>query len=228
MKSIAFTLLLALSQTLVALTVDDDAVQDCQNQTIALQRLNCYDNLLNAPIHPVEIPKPPVPRTITIIDHINIQEQQRTPEDDPLLLNSQMEDADSGQQQVIITTPALGAIGIRPILAISCQRNITQLRIVLPEPIKSHTIINVTLLDETNQPRIQAPWRVSGTGRIITTGRGMDSIHTIRALLRTQHIQLQSDQPLLDGLRFDLTGLTEQLPVLASACHWNPRGSIQP
>lgn len=222
MKPIILTLCMAFSHNLFALTLDDAAVADCQTQTIALQRLNCYDTLFQAPVHLVEIPKPPTSRKITILDHIHTQERQRTAEDEPLLLNSQLEHADSGQQQVIISTPAIGAIGIRPILAISCQRNITQLQIVLPKPINL-PIIKLILRDETGTIRIQAPWRVSSTGRIVAAGRGMDSIESIRALQGIQYIQLQSNQPILDGLRFELTGLAGKLPTLATACHWNPR-----
>jgi len=227
MPSILFTLLLTLSQALFALTLNQTAITQCQNKTIALQRLNCYDALFNAPIHPVAIPKPPAPRKITIIDHIYTQEQQRTPEDEPLLLNSQLEHAASGQQQVIMTTPAIGAIGVRPILAISCHRNITQLHIVLPRPL-TLPMLNLTLLDPAGKTRIQAPWRTSEAGRSIATGRGMDSIHNIRALRGAQYIQIKSNQPLLDGLRFDLTGFAKKLPILATACHWNPRAVVKP
>lgn len=219
MKPILLPILLTLSQPLFALTLNEADIHNCQSQTIALQRLNCYDRLHNAPIHPVNIPKPVKPHTITIMDHIHTQERQRTAEDEPLLINSQLEHAESGQQQVIISTAAIGAIGIRPILAISCQRNITQLQIVLPTPI-TDKIIALTILDETGKPQIQALWRVNNTGRIIAAGRGMDSIDSLRALQHNQHIQLQSDKPLLDGLRFDLSGLTEKLRVLATACHW--------
>jgi type VI secretion system protein VasI len=225
MKYLALTILLSFSQAILALTLDDKAVADCQVKTISIQRLNCYDTLLNTPIHPVKIPKLPKPRKITLIDQINIQEQQRTAEDGPLLLNSLIEHADSGQQQVLITTPALGAIGIRPILAISCQRNITQLQIVLPKPLTAKAI-NLKVLNDQGQQSLQASWRIRAAGKIVATGRGMASIRSARELQRYTSIQLHSDQPMLDGLRFDLTGLNQQLPVLAAACHWNP-GYVQ-
>ncbi|MEL6749974.1 MAG: type VI secretion system-associated protein VasI [Pseudomonadota bacterium] len=222
MKRITLSSLLLLSPlSLPAVTLDPIDVATCQAETMPLARLTCYDTLLQTPVHAVDIPAPVAPREPTLLDHIRTQESQRHTDDEPLLLNSQIEHADSGQQQVLITTPAIGAIGTRPILALSCQRNITQLQIVLDEPLRGKTV-NLQILDASDNLRSEALWHIRGTGQIVASGRGMPSIHHIRQLQHTPYIQLHSNIAALDGLRFDLTHFAARLRQLAHACHWHP------
>ncbi len=221
MKRITLSLLLLSPLSLPAITLNSGDVATCQAEPMPLARLTCYDTLLQTPVHPVTLPAPITPREPTLLDHIRTQEGQRRSEDAPLLLNSQMEHAESGQQQVLITTPAIGAVGTRPILALSCQRNITQLQIILAEPLQGKTV-SLQILDAAGHLRSQAPWHIRGNGQIIASGRGMPSIHRIRQLQHTPYIQLHSDTTVLDGLRFDLTDLASRLRQLAHACHWHP------
>src|SRR5690554_7983716 len=71
----------------------------------------------------------------------------------------------------LVTVTALGAKPPRPVLTLQCYNNITELAVMLPEPINRERA-NVALGAE------RALWRVGGEGVGVRGGRGLPAIGT--------------------------------------------------
>ena len=77
----------------------------------------------------------------------------------------------------LVTVTALGAKPPRPVLTLQCHNNITELAVMLPEPINRERV-NVALSAE------RAWWRVRDEGLVVSAGRGLPAIRTVLAMVR--------------------------------------------
>ncbi len=113
----------------------------------------------------------------------------------------------------LVTISALGVQPPRPVLALQCHNNITELTVMLPEPMDRERV-DVTLGAE------RAHWRVRDEGLVVSAGRGLPAIRIVQGIVRQQDVRLNANAPELDGLLFDLTGYAEAIQPLRQACGW--------
>ncbi|GGC65232.1 type VI secretion system-associated protein VasI [Marinobacter halophilus] len=113
----------------------------------------------------------------------------------------------------LVTISALGVQPPRPVLALQCHNNITELTVMLPEPMERERV-DVTLGAE------RAHWRVRDEGLVVSAGRGLPAIRIVQGIVRQQDVRLNASAPELDGLLFDLTGYAEAIQPLRQACGW--------
>ncbi len=182
---------------------------ECVSEKSALSRLACYDNVLRP--------------TATILTNqsgqhspiwhwIVDQEKERAEDHTSLIFNTY----DEGDR-VLLTVPAIGEQPPRPILAISCIDNITRMQIVLFRPMDTK---NNQLQLVTDRETINASWFVRDDGFLFETSRGLLGIEQIKRMLNTKSLTLKSDDPVLNGLVFNLTELDTIIKPLRTACHW--------
>lgn len=182
-----------------------EGAQACTEETSRLERLNCYDALfLEANISSNEDELPALWRAI------ERQEAGRPDENVGLIVH---ETGDS----VLISVPALGTTPPRPIMVMACERLITRFQLHLPMPING---ARVDLRLTGNGRAVQQQWRVRDGGRVVSGGRGLPAIDTLRQLLDAEEVTLQSDVKELDGLRFNVAGLRQEIAPLREACRW--------
>ena len=117
----------------------------------------------------------------------------------------------------MLTTPAIGHQPPRPILAFSCVDNITRMQIVLFNPMNNK---NTPIKLETDKSSLSANWFVRENGFIFESSRGLLGIEQIKRLLDAKSLTLKSDEPILNGLVFNLTGLETAIKPLRTSCHW--------
>ncbi|MBE0464735.1 MAG: type VI secretion system-associated protein VasI [Halomonadaceae bacterium] len=198
------------SVTTMQATANDQALLDaahtCAQENSRLDRLSCYDQIFLAP----EKPDNDGSALPALWDAIARQESQRTEENTGLLFSEQGED-------VLMSAPALGTTPPRPTLVIACEKWITRFQLHLPEPIEG-TRVEVQL--SSSNRSINQQWRIRNDGHVISGGRGLPAIETLRQLLNASDLRLQSDVAALDGLRFDVTGLNDMIDPLRENCGW--------
>ena len=215
MKKLVFILLLVANPGLCADSHATD-VNHCTSTRSSIQRLACFDKLFATPVYldAVSIPQALQP-SYGIVDIINQQEKKRQTDSYDVITNTTMEHAEAGQQRVVLSAPAIGAIGIRPIFALSCIDNITRMQIILPQPLDV-TRTALSIHGDKGQQLLSAQWKVIGGGYIIDAGRGIPSIQVAQRLKQSKRITLSSDQAVLEGVVFDLEKLPHQSRHLGS------------
>ena len=77
-----------------------------------------------------------------------------------------MEHEDVAQQRVVLAAPALGAIGARPILALSCIDNISRIQLILPQPLAA-TRAAISIRNQQGRSLLSEPWKVIDGGYIV-------------------------------------------------------------
>ncbi|HCR98493.1 MULTISPECIES: type VI secretion system-associated protein VasI [Halomonas] len=181
------------------------SAQTCAEETSRLERLNCYDALfLEANLSVGENELPALWRAI------ERQESARPDDNVGLIVN------ESGES-VLISVPALGTTPPRPIMVVACERLITRFQLHLPTPISG---ARVDLQITGNGRAVQQQWRIRDGGRVVSGGRGLPAIDTLRQLLDANEVTLRSDIKELDGLRFNVAGLRQDIAPLREACRW--------
>lgn len=187
-------------------------LEQCQQERSALIRLDCYDNILKAAQHTE--PSGQVVRSEDIAK-ILLQEQARTEHSTDFII-TQAEGVIS--PQVILTTPALGTKPPRPVLAFSCLDNITRMQIILHEalPVSGRTL---TLKTNTGL-KLESHWFVRDQGHVLENSRGLPGISQIQKLFHAETLQIESDNPLLNGLSFKINKLEKEIAPLRQACRW--------
>ncbi|MEP6133942.1 type VI secretion system-associated protein TagO, partial [Marinobacter sp.] len=63
-------------------------------------------------------------------------------------------------------------------------------------------------------------WRVRDDGFVISGGRGLPAIRTVRNMAGESGVTVASSSGVVDGLMFDLSGFRETLEPLREACGW--------
>ncbi|PRY64288.1 type VI secretion system protein VasI [Vreelandella songnenensis] len=181
------------------------SAQACAEETSRLERLNCYDALFleaNFSVDDDELP--------ALWQAIERQEAARPDENVGLI-------AQEAGDSVLISVPALGTTPPRPIMVMACERLITRFQLHLPTPISGARMdLRLTGGGRT----VQQQWRVRDGGRVVSGGRGLPAIDTLRQLLDAEEVTLHSDVTGLDGLRFNVAGLRQEIAPLREACRW--------
>lgn len=182
----------------------------CAKEESALTRLECYDNVLRSNM------------AISLIDnqskHSQIwqwivdQESQRLENNTDFIINDYESD-----ERVLLTTPAIGHMPPRPILAFSCVDKITRMQIVLFKPMNYK---NTKIKLVTNNNVIDTNWFIRDGGFIFESSRGLLGIEQIKKILSSNSLTLTSDEPMLNGLVFNLNNLDVSIKPLRKTCHW--------
>nr|WP_298378808.1 type VI secretion system-associated protein VasI [uncultured Halomonas sp.] len=179
---------------------------DCASVTPKLERLNCYDAVFRPVSDSAEgnTSRPSQWRAIHAL------EQGRG--DDFTFRVEQTRNGD-----VLMSAPALGTLHPRPRMVISCENSITRFQIHIDKPLEEARL-RIRLNASGNS--IKQLWRVRDDGHVISGGRGLPAIETLRRLLDTDTLTLGSDIDRLDGLRFDFTDVRKRIAPLRDACRW--------
>ena len=219
MKKLIFLFLMVMNTGVYA--VDQSvAVGGCTDIRSSIQRLACFDKLFDTPIYldAVRIPEVLQP-SYGIVDVVNKLESQRETDNYDLFISVSVEHSDTEQRRVVLTAPAIGAIGVRPILALSCIDNISRLQMIFSQPLDK-TRVNLAIQNKKDKQVLSEEWKVIGGGYIVDAGRGIPSIRIIQRLKDSKRITFSSDQSSVEGLVFDLEALPKYIVELATACHW--------
>ena len=182
------------------------AAEQCTEEAQRLKRLACFDDVFGTPI------------TLAMTEAMGgrqperwrqafAQEQRRQPDDGPIYRNT---GHISGH---LMTLSALGSTPPRPLLAIQCQNNITELTLMLPENIDDERL-------SMDFGQGQQTWRVRDEGFVVSGGRGLPAIRTILDMSGSPSVTLASSNSRLNGLMFDLTDFGQTLRPLREACGW--------
>ena len=196
--------------------------EDCTAFKSSLQRLTCFDQYFNTPFE-IEnnrnSAKKAPGRQSKIMQMAMRIEKQRNDQTTGLLREAIMEHESAGQQRIILTTPAIGSLPPRPLLMISCINNITRLQIGLHNSINRGRVdIALGLKNSTQQTDYS--WRVLGNGEIIDAGHGIPSIDLLKKMIGHNRVRILSEEMVLEGLTFDITGFTHYVKSFRIACHW--------
>ena len=178
----------------------------CTTESQRLERLACFDEVFSTPV-------------AVVIDSISAgnqpenwrqafaQEERRNPGDGPLYRDT------AELAGHLLTLSALGVKPPRPLLTVQCHNNITELTLMLPEAVKEERVT----VDFGQGRQI---WRVRDDGYVISGGRGLPAIRTVRAMAASSGVTVASSSGVVDGLMFDLSGFRDTLKPLREACGW--------
>lgn len=211
-KPLVVTLMLLAGFSQLATAASDrlQQAQACTGEPRRLARLACFDAVFNTPVSmsqtlAVEAPRPPR-WTETFA-----QEQNRKPRDAAIYRNT------GSAAGHLVTVAALGALPPRPVMAVQCHNNITELSLMLPQPVADERI---ELAYQTASGPHRQLWRVRDAGYVVSGGRGLPAISTLKELTRESQFALSASNAEVDGLVFDLSGLEQALEPLRQACGW--------
>ena len=196
-------LLLALSQAAIADPLE--AARECAAEPSRLERLGCYDALFQDLDEAAdEVGLPPLWHAIERL------EAGRDADDFSLRV-----DARNGD--VLLSAPARGTTPPRPLLVIACEKSITRFQLHLPEALD---VPRAELTMGAGGRALSQAWRVRDAGHVVSGGRGLPAIETLRQLLDADELLLASEVATLDGLRFDIGELRQRIQPLRDSCRW--------
>ncbi|PMR69675.1 type VI secretion system-associated protein VasI [Halomonas heilongjiangensis] len=183
-----------------------ESAHECAVLDSRLERLGCYDALFQAA---EDVSAGGDPRS-ALWHAINAQEAARDGDDMGLLVRERSDG-------VLMSVPALGSVPPRPQLVIACEKSITRFQLHLPTAVNAPRA-RLRLVAAGREQ--QQEWRVRDGGYVVSGGRGLPAIATLRQLLDADELVLGSDLGVLDGLRFELSELRRHIQPLRDACRW--------
>lgn len=190
----------------------------CTGISSALQRLECFDRAAGTPMTTLRASVPATRSNVPeIVAAIAVFEKGRPPGD----LRFRMIESEErgGQRRVLISAPALNRPAPRPLLALACIDSITRLQFIVHPPVQRH-LVKVALRLDGRSAAPQQTWQVLEDGRLIDAERGLAGIEVVRRLGSAAQLEVASDLPALDGLRFDAEGLDALIAAQRKACRW--------
>lgn len=196
---------LTLAFAFPALASQLEEAHACVQKTDRLARLACFDRVFGTPLL--------APSAMTI-PRSNQPERWRqafaqASQDDTAVYR------DTGRAAgLLVTVPALGVKPPRPLLVLQCQNNITELSVMLPQALDAERVRVVVGTQGA------ASWRVRDGGYVVSGGRGLPAIRTVKTMLSEPDVRFNAQQSELDGLVFDLTGFSDAIRPVRSACGW--------
>lgn len=186
------------------------AAEACTQKVARLERLACFDAVFGTPVRTLAEQAAAEPAAKPLAWQAAYdQEARRTPEDGVL--------EGQGDAGYLVTVPALGAVPPRPLLTVRCDNDITRFAVMLP---KATSAERVSLQLDTDGRTQSQTWRVRDEGYVVSGGRGLPAIRTLRGLVNANQLSLQADEGALDGLMFDLSGFRKALEPLRDECGW--------
>ncbi len=223
--ALARTFLLTLTSNMAALSVVAVCVpaqagtleeaRGCTGEMQRLERLACFDEVFGTPLAE--------PEAGTKAD-AGLPDLKRSGRWREAYAQAESEAAggvgyrNTGQAAgLLVTVPALGAQPPRPLLALQCHNNITELTLMLPEPLDVERVNLVLGVSETAG---RSAWRVRDNGYVLSIGRGLPAIRAVKEIAREADIRVYSENTDIDGLLFDLTGFENAIRPLRASCGW--------
>lgn len=187
-----------------------DAALACTDEPQRLVRLACFDRVFSTPVLAQPLTEPETPRSPRWQEAF-AQEQGRTPETGALYRDTGL------MAGHLVTIAALGTMPPRPLLLAQCHNNITELALLLPKPSTDERVALTLTGDGFSERQL---WRIRDGGYAVSGGRGLPAIHTLKMLDRSGQFRIASDAAGIDGLVFDLSGLSQALQPLRQDCGW--------
>lgn len=187
-----------------------EEARQCTREPARLARLACFDAVFETPVTAT------AGTTAAVVKPRHWQlafarEARRQPGDGAI-------HQDTGERAGhLVTIAALGTTPPRPLLTVQCHNNITELAIMLPRPIAEERL-RLTLITPAHS--LRQVWRGRDGGYVVSGGRGLPAIATIKSFAGRERLELDASGSRLDGLVFDLEGLAESLQPLRSTCGW--------
>lgn len=219
-KTIAvICVLVVFSLTLPQLPAQATTLEDarrCTDETRRLERLVCFDEVFATPLVVSRN------RVESGIDGFDTERSERWHQAYELAethsVQGEVAYTDTGQDAgLLATVPALGAQPPRPLLALQCHNNITELTLMLPEPLD---VERVKLGLGTSQTAVRKAWRVRDDGYVLSIGRGLPAIRAVKATGQQADLRVASANSHIDGLLFDLTGFDQAILPIRERCGW--------
>lgn len=191
------------------------AMQSCRLKSAALERLDCYDQLL-APASSGSFDGALVKARYQGEAWTLAMEQEKRREGNTTALMVVQTPGD--HPTVVITTPAIGSVPPRPVLIFSCMDNITRMQVALTHPLDAHDIaVTLNADDRTFNSR----WFVRENGVLLESSRGLSGIGEIKQLFGAKTLTVDTGSDSVAGkLTFDINGLARAIDPLRDACHW--------
>ncbi len=117
-----------------------------------------------------------------------------------------------------ISAPAIASAASHSYLVISCLQNISRLQLVAAQPVDAGRV--TVRLQGERSTTVATPWQVTENGQVLDAGRGLPGIEQIKQLIGAHRIEVQSDNPSIDGLVFDAQGLDPLIDEARKTCRW--------
>lgn len=183
--------------------------QQCRDIQVRLERLACFDLVFKTPVEVV--PKTKMTYYSPQWNHAMKARKSLTAEQGWTL---EAELGDKGNAWIAL--PAKNANMTeeqRPVLLLSCIKNISRVELALPEQVKDARI-QVSIRKATQV------WRSDDYGVLFSSGRGIPAIEMMKSLTKSSHLTLRSNARFADGLQFNTHDLEHGLSVLKERCSW--------
>ena len=191
------------------------AMQRCREVPAALERLDCYDQLL-APVQSKGFAGALVKARYDgeAWTRALAQERQRTDNTTGLRVSR----TGGERPAVIITAPAIGSLPPRPVLMFSCVDNITRMQLALSAPREEH---DIPVVLTTEKWQLRSRWFVRENGALLESSRGLTGIEEIKALFGAKTLTVDTHTGSDAGkMTFNIDGLAQTIAPLRDACHW--------
>ncbi|WP_313296254.1 type VI secretion system-associated protein VasI [Pseudomonas sp.] len=205
----AYGAILSLSLGCLPITAYSD--QDCPRIVSNLERLACFDSFAGTPAHRVPVQWSAPEQDSPTLRRVMAQEAERAPDDLTFRLRSE-------EHGLMIAAPAIASVAPHPYLVISCVQNISRLQLVTAQPIDAGRV--TVRLQGKRGATVPTPWQVTENGQVLDAGRGLPGIEQIKQLIGAHRIQVESDNPTVDGLIFDAQGLDPLIDEARKTCRW--------
>ncbi|WP_145187655.1 type VI secretion system-associated protein VasI [Pseudomonas sp. URMO17WK12:I11] len=205
----AYGAILSLSLGCLPITAYSD--QDCPRIVSNLERLACFDSFAGTPAHRVPVQWSAPEQDSPTLRRVMAQEAERAPDDLTFRLRSE-------EHGLMIAAPAIASVAPHPYLVISCVQNISRLQLVTARPIDAGRV--TVRLQGKRGATVPTLWQVTENGQVLDAGRGLPGIEQIKQLIGAHRIQVESDNPTVDGLIFDAQGLDPLIDEARKTCRW--------
>lgn len=192
----------------------EQALNACRAEQSALLRLACYDGLTKTTVMSSSLPEA-TERSDTVKKALALEKQR--PEHSLEFLVAQTDGELS--PEVIISTVALGVLPPRPLLIFSCQDNITRMQIAVFRPLSNDKSSRITLKTNTGNA-FHSYWFIRDNGFLLESSRGLPGIAEIQRLFHAETLSIESENKELNGISFQISGLSEAIAPLRQACRW--------
>lgn len=209
--------LVVLAVSLQAQADPMDQARKCTSEPRRLERLACFDEVFATPLaEPAKTPglpgRQPSERWRLAYRQAATQVAPATGAPGNARYRS------TGQTAgLLVTVPALGAQPPRPLLALQCHNNITELTLMLPEPLDTE---QVSLALGASDSTRQRAWRVRDNGYVLSVGRGLPAIRVVKSMAAQTDVRVYSQHSRIDGLLFDLNGFHTAIRPIRETCGW--------
>jgi type VI secretion system VasI family protein len=244
---IALTVLVSPAEAESVLTVSEGAVKTCFEARERLERLACYDRVLQRPMTEDVVLPPPAPTVsqARAAAEADLKTVLSTPwqSDDGVLITLQSHDngdilhdpftllaeaktrPDKLPADLYLALRSDPATGVAATLVLSCRNAITELQIYWPETL-SGTVADVRLYygRSLNDPADHEDrrFKVRGDGILLENARGLDSIRLARMLAGTAITQVSVGSGTdVRSAFFETVRFEPVLGLIGQQCAWS-------